>query len=62
MALLTLACVATAAETLLHRHHVCLLIALSIIAAGSAVTCITRTRAIVRDLQEANTSSGATHA
>ncbi|WP_206955004.1 CDP-alcohol phosphatidyltransferase family protein [Trinickia acidisoli] len=60
MALLSLACAATAAETLLHRHHIGLFVALSIIAAGSAVTCVTRTRAIVRDLHEAN--GGANHA
>ena len=60
MALLTLGCVANAAETALHRHHICLFIALAIIAAGSALTCITRTRAIVRDLHDVE--AGANHA
>lgn len=54
MALLTLGCAATAAETLLGRHHVSLFVALAIIAAGSAVTCVTRTRALVRDLRAAH--------
>jgi phosphatidylglycerophosphate synthase len=50
MALLTLACVATIIEIALHRHPVCLIAALVIIAVGSALTCATRTRALVQDL------------
>lgn len=60
MALLTLACAATVGERLLGLPHRSLWIALAIIAAGSAVTCVTRTRAIVQDLQRAN--GGASHA
>ncbi|WP_106854561.1 CDP-alcohol phosphatidyltransferase family protein [Caballeronia novacaledonica] len=51
MAVLTLACAATIAEIWLHRPHVSLLAGLAIIAAGSALTCITRTRALVLDLR-----------
>lgn len=50
MALLTIACAATIAENLVHRTHVSIAVSLALIAVGSALTCITRTRAIVRDL------------
>ncbi|HEX7683779.1 MAG TPA: CDP-alcohol phosphatidyltransferase family protein [Trinickia sp.] len=60
MALLTLACAATAGERMLGLSHHSLWIALAVIAAGSAVTCVTRTRAIVRDLQR--TDGSASHA
>jgi hypothetical protein len=50
MALLTLACIATIVEVALHRQPVCLTAVLAIIAAGSALTCVTRTRALVQDL------------
>ncbi len=60
MALLTLACVATIVEIALHRHPVCLAAALAIIAAGSALTCATRTRALVQDLHRI--SEDKTHA
>ncbi|WP_321899884.1 CDP-alcohol phosphatidyltransferase family protein [Paraburkholderia heleia] len=51
MALLSLACVFAAVETAAHMPHYSLLAALLIIAAGSAVTCITRTLAIASDLE-----------
>lgn len=50
MAVLTLACAATIVEILLHTRHVSLLAGLVIITIGSALTCVTRTRALVRDL------------
>jgi phosphatidylglycerophosphate synthase len=50
MAVLTLACAATIVEIALHWHHVCLIAGLAIIVTGSALTCVTRTRALVRDL------------
>jgi len=53
MAILTLACIATIVEISLHRTHVSLLAGLAIIAAGSALTCVTRTRALIRDLHDA---------
>jgi phosphatidylglycerophosphate synthase len=51
MALLTVACVAAAAETFWHDQRYALLIAAAIIAAGSFVTCATRTRAIAAQLR-----------
>ncbi|MBN3809481.1 CDP-alcohol phosphatidyltransferase family protein [Paraburkholderia sp. Ac-20347] len=62
MAVLTLACVATIVETLLQRHHVCLFIALIIIAVGSALTCVTRTRALVQDLHAQQNTEADHHA
>jgi phosphatidylglycerophosphate synthase len=53
MAILTLACAATILEIWLHWAHVSLIAGLAIIAAGSALTCVTRTRALVRDLHDA---------
>jgi phosphatidylglycerophosphate synthase len=53
MAVLTLGSAATIVETWLHRPHFCPLAGLVIIAAGSALTCITRTRTLVRDLHRA---------
>jgi phosphatidylglycerophosphate synthase len=46
MALLTLACLLAAAETYWHAEHYALLAASALIAVGSLLTCITRTRAI----------------
>jgi phosphatidylglycerophosphate synthase len=46
MALLTVACVVGAPETFWHAERYALLIASTLIAAGSLATCITRTRAI----------------
>lgn len=54
MAILTLACVATMIEIWLQRNHVCLIAGLAIITVGSALTCVTRTRALVRDLHDAH--------
>jgi len=51
MAVLTVACVAGAAESFWHPEPYALLAAAAIIAAGSAVTCVTRTRAIVARLR-----------
>lgn len=48
--MLTLACAATIAENWLHRNHISIAVARGLIAAGSVLTCITRTRTIVRDL------------
>ncbi|WP_321866692.1 CDP-alcohol phosphatidyltransferase family protein [Paraburkholderia tropica] len=62
MAVLTLACVATIVETWLQRHHVGLFIALVVIAAGSALTCVTRTRALVQDLHAQQTTEENHHA
>ncbi|WP_322028436.1 CDP-alcohol phosphatidyltransferase family protein [Paraburkholderia sp. J76] len=53
MAVLTFACAATMLETWLNRGHVCLLASLALIAAGSALTCVTRTRALIHDLNGA---------
>ncbi|WP_230413002.1 CDP-alcohol phosphatidyltransferase family protein [Paraburkholderia antibiotica] len=50
MAVLTLACVATIVENWLQWTHVSLVAGLVIIAVGSALTCATRTRALVREL------------
>jgi hypothetical protein len=51
MAVLTFACVAGAAETFWHTERYALLIASALIAAGSLLTCITRTRAIAAQLR-----------
>lgn len=51
MAMLSLACVLAMVEAVAHLPHRSLLAALVIIAAGSALTCITRTRAIARELK-----------
>jgi phosphatidylglycerophosphate synthase len=53
MAVLTIACAATIVENWLHWSHFCLLAGLAIIVVGSALTCVTRTRALVRDLHDA---------
>ena len=53
MATLTIACVLGAAEAYRHAERYALLIAAIAIAAGSLVTCATRTRAIARRLREA---------
>jgi phosphatidylglycerophosphate synthase len=52
MAVLSLACVLAMVETAARLPHRSLLAALVIIAAGSAITCITRTRAIASALKE----------
>jgi phosphatidylglycerophosphate synthase len=46
MAVLTIACLIGAGETYWHAEHYALLAASALIAAGSLLTCITRTRAI----------------
>lgn len=51
MAVLTVACVAAAAETFWQTRHYALLVAAIIIAAGSLVTCVTRTLAIAAKLR-----------
>ena len=51
MAVLTVACVAAAAETFWHAQRYALLAAAVIIAVGSALTCVTRTRAIAAQLR-----------
>ena len=51
MALLTTACVIGAMETFWHAERYALLVAAALIAAGSLVTCITRTRAIATHLR-----------
>jgi phosphatidylglycerophosphate synthase len=51
MAVLTVACVAAAAERFWHAERYALLAAAIIIAAGSLVTCITRTLAIAAKLR-----------
>jgi len=51
MAVLTVACIAGAAETWWHPQRYVLLAAAGLIAAGSLLTCITRTRAIARQLR-----------
>jgi phosphatidylglycerophosphate synthase len=50
MAVLTIACLLAAAETFWHVERYALLIAAAVIAAGSFLTCITRTRAIAAQL------------
>jgi hypothetical protein len=51
MAVLTVACIAAAAETFWHAERYSLLIASAVIAAGSLLTCVTRTRAIAAQLR-----------
>ena len=51
MALLTLGCVASALEAPLHGTLHSLTLALALIAAGGLITCLTRTRAIARQLR-----------
>jgi phosphatidylglycerophosphate synthase len=51
MAALTVACLAGAGETFWHAQRYALLAAAVLIAAGSLLTCITRTRAIARQLR-----------
>lgn len=51
MAVLTAACVIGAAETFWHGQRYALLAAAVIIAAGSLLTCVTRTRAIAAQLR-----------
>jgi len=53
MAVLTVACIAAAAEQFWQTQHYALLAAAAIIAAGSLVTCITRTLAIAAKLKAA---------
>jgi len=53
MAVLTVACVAAAAEQFWHTQHYALPAAAVIIAVGSLLTCITRTRAIAAKLKAA---------
>lgn len=50
MAVLTLACIAGAVEVALRGSHWCLLGAAVLIAAGAALTCVTRSLAIARQL------------
>jgi phosphatidylglycerophosphate synthase len=54
MAVMTVACVAGAAEPYWHRERYALLAAAVIIAAGALVTCVTRTLAIAAKLQSGN--------
>jgi phosphatidylglycerophosphate synthase len=51
MAVLTIACVAAALESFWHAERYALLAASAIVAAGSLVTCLTRTRAIAAQLR-----------
>jgi len=51
MAVLTVACIAGAAESYWHPQRHGLLAAAALIAVGSLLTCITRTRAIAKQLQ-----------
>jgi len=51
MAVLTVACLLGAAETLWHAERYTLLAASALIAAGSFLTCVTRTRAIAAQLR-----------
>jgi phosphatidylglycerophosphate synthase len=51
MAVLTLACVIGAAELFWHSARWALLAAAVLIAAGSLITCVTRTRAIAAQLR-----------
>ena len=53
MAVMTLALVINAVEAAVYATHHVLLIALIIIAVGSAATCVTRTLAIARQLKGA---------
>ena len=54
MAVLTAACVIGALETRWHEDQGALLAASIVIAAGSLLTCVTRTRAIAAQLRDAN--------
>jgi phosphatidylglycerophosphate synthase len=54
MATLTVACIAGAGETFLHAERYALLAAAVLIAAGSLLTCMTRSRAIARQLKDAH--------
>jgi len=51
MAVLTVACIVGAAEMFWHPERYALLTAAILIAVGSLLTCITRTRAIARQLR-----------
>ena len=51
MAVLTAACVIGAGETFWHTGRYALLVAIAVIAVGSLVTCITRTRGIAAQLR-----------
>jgi hypothetical protein len=51
MAVLTIACVAGAAEHFFTRTQYALIAAAVIIAAGSVVTCVTRTLAVAAELR-----------
>ena len=51
MAVLTVACVAAAIESFWHGERYALLAAAALVAAGSLVTCVTRTRAIAAQLR-----------
>ena len=51
MAVLTIACVAAAGETYWHTRHYALFVAAIVVAAGSLVTCVTRTLAIAAKLK-----------
>ena len=51
MAVLTAACIAGAAESFWHPERYALLVAAIVIAAGSALTCVTRTRVIAQQLR-----------
>jgi len=51
MAVLTIACLAGIAESFVHPQRYALLAAAIVIAAGSALTCVARTLAIVRQLR-----------
>jgi phosphatidylglycerophosphate synthase len=53
MAVLTVACVAGAGEMFWHDERYALLAAAAVIAAGSLITCVTRTRAISKQLRGA---------
>ncbi len=54
MAVLTVACVLAAGESFWHGEHYALLAAAVVIAAGSLLTCVTRTRAIAVQLRAGN--------
>jgi len=52
MAVLTVACIAGAAESYWHPQRYALLVAAVLIAVGALLTCMTRTRAIARQLRD----------
>lgn len=52
MAVLTVACLAGAVETIAYESHWSLLVAAVVILGGALLTCVTRTRAIALALQE----------